>query len=462
MDTVEFSAKIDGLLAAQRQFFATGRTREVAFRVGQLKKLGTALKAREADILKALKKDLGKSEFEAYGSEVGFIYEDLAHTLKHIGRWAKPERVRTPLLHMPARSSIHPEPKGVVLVIGPWNYPHQLMMAPLIGAMAAGNTVVLKPSELAPATQEVIGALIRATFSPDYCALVEGGVAETTTLLQKRFDHIFFTGSVPVGRIVMRAAAEHLTPVTLELGGKSPCIVDEDTDLDVTARRIVWGKFFNAGQTCIAPDYLLVPQSIKKTLIDRMKREITAFFGVDPSQSPDYGRIIDERHFDRLVGMLAGADVVAGGQSDRATRYLAPTLLDNAKLGDLAMADEIFGPLLPILAYDTLDDALAVVRARPHPLACYVFTKRPAVEERIISEVKFGGGCINNTLIHIANPDLPFGGFGPSGLGAYHGKAGFDTFSHRKAVVKSTFLMDIKVRYPPYKNKIGLLRRLMG
>lgn len=455
------ATQLTELLERQKQFFATGRTRSVEFRIAQLKKLRDTLKAREDDMLKALKKDLGKAPFEAYGSEVGFVYEELSHTLKHINGWTKRERVATPLLHQPASSYIYPQPKGMILVIGPWNYPIQLMMSPLIGAIAAGNTVVLKPSEVAPACAQIIQSIVESTFSPDYCAVVMGGVPETTELLKQRFDHIFFTGSIPVGRVVMRAAAEHLTPVTLELGGKSPCIIDEDTDLDVTVRRVVWGKYFNAGQTCIAPDYLLVPKALKRDLIARMKAQITQFFGVDPAQSPDYSRIINKRHLDRLTDLLKGADLAVGGESNPESLYLAPTIVDNVKLGDPLMQDEIFGPIMPIIEYENLEDALNIVRERPHPLACYVFTNRSSVEERVISELAFGGGCVNNTLVHIANANLPFGGFGPSGLGAYHGKSGFDTFSHKKAILKSAFMFDVKIKYPPYGKRLSLLRKLM-
>lgn len=455
------TADMQKIIGRQRQFFDSGRTRGVDFRIAQLKKLQAAIKTHEEELLKALKKDLGKSGFEAYGSEVGTIYEELRHTMKQLPKWAKPISVGTPMLFQPSSSKLYPEPRGVALIIGPWNYPVQLMLAPLIAAIAAGNCTVLKPSELAPATALAITALIEKTFSPEFCAVIPGGVPETTALLAQRFDHIFFTGSVPVGRIVMRAAAEHLTPVTLELGGKSPCIVDTDTDIAVTARRIVWGKFYNTGQTCIAPDYLLVPKSIKNELLKAMKAEITSFFGVDPAKSPDYGRIINERHFDRLAALLEGAQVAVGGELDRSSLYMAPTIVDNAKLGDKIMEDEIFGPLLPVLEYETLDQAIDVVKQRSHPLACYVFTNRAAVEERIIRDIPFGGGCVNNTLVHFANANLPFGGCGNSGVGAYHGKVGFDAFSHHKSIVKSSFKMDVKLRYPPYGTRLGLLKKIM-
>lgn len=456
-----FTKDVQQILSRQRQFFDSGRTRNVDFRIAQLKKLQAAIKVHEEELLKALKKDLGKSGFEAYGSEVGTIYDELRHTLKSLPKWAKPRSVATPVLFQPSSSKIYLEPRGLTLIIGPWNYPVQLMLAPLIAAIAAGNCTVLKPSELAPATAQAVTSMIEKTFSPEFCAVVTGGVPETSALLAERFDHIFFTGSVPVGRVVMRAAAEHLTPVTLELGGKSPCIVDTDTDVEVTARRIVWGKFYNTGQTCIAPDYLLVPSSLKATLLAAMKREIVAFFGTNPATSPDYGRIINQRHFDRLVAMLSGAKVACGGDHDRASLYIAPTIVDDVKLSDKIMEDEIFGPLLPVMTYETLDEALAVIRQRSHPLACYVFTNRASVEERIINELSFGGGCVNNTLVHFANANLPFGGCGNSGMGAYHGQKGFEVFSHHKSIVKSSFKLDVKLRYPPYGNKLSLLKKIM-
>ncbi len=455
------SAEIRQLIERQRQFFETGKTRDAAFRIAQLKKLRASIKEMEPEILAALKKDLNKSDFEGYTSEVGFVYEELNHTLKHMQRWMRPKAVGTPMLYQPSQSKIYMQPKGTVLIIGPWNYPFQLLLAPLVGSIAAGNTAVVKPSEIAVATAEVVTKLIGKTFSPDYCGVVDGGVAETTALLKERFDHIFFTGSIPVGKIVMRAAAEHLTPVTLELGGKSPCLVDKDTDLAVTARRIAWGKFFNAGQTCIAPDYLLAPKSLKRDLLQAIKKEVQTFFGDDPAASPDYGRIVTPRHFDRLVGMLGKGEVVTGGQHDREKLYIAPTVVDGVGIDHKLMEDEIFGPILPVLEYETLDEALAIIKQRPTPLACYVFTNRKGFEERVINEVSFGGGCINNALVHIANPNLPFGGVGTSGMGAYHGQDSFDVFSHKKAVVKSSFMMDVKLKYPPYGNRLSLIRKFM-
>ena len=453
-------SEIQLIIQRQRQFFASGQTRSAAFRIAQLHRLKQGIKALEADILAALRLDLGKSGFEGYGTEVGFIYEEINHALAHIHEWMQPRSVPTPLVYQPALSKIYPQPKGVVLLIGPWNYPFQLLVAPLIGAIAAGNCALLKPSEMAPRTSAVLEQLIKQAYSPEFCTVITGGVPETTLLLKEHYDHIFFTGSISVGKVVMRAAAEHLTPVTLELGGKSPCFVDKDIDVNVTARRIVWGKFTNAGQTCVAPDYLLVDRAIKTKLVAAMKQQITALYGADPMSSPDYGRIVNLHHFDRLMA-LRGGNVVSGGHSDRTRLYIAPTLIDDAKLGDSIMAEEIFGPLLPILTFDTLDDGLAIARQRPNPLACYAFTKRRSFADRIIEDLPFGGGCINNALIHLGVPGLPFGGIGNSGMGSSHGEHSFQALSHMKSILKSPFMFDLPLKYPPYRKRLRLMRLLM-
>ena len=448
------------LIAHQKQYFFSGKTRSLEFRLAQLKKLQEVIRSFESEILAALREDLGKSAFEAYTSELAVVYEEINVARGNLPLWARTEHVPTPLVHQPSFSKIYVEPKGVVLIIAPWNYPFQLLLAPLIGAIAAGNCVVLKPSEYAPATSRIVVKMIEQAFAKEYCTVVEGGAQETQQLLEQHFDHIFFTGSIPVGKIVMRAAAEHLTPVTLELGGKSPCIVDSATNIKVTARRIVWGKFYNCGQTCVAPDYLLVPSSIKQDLFAAIKQTVSQFYGTDPQQSPEYGKIINTRHFDRLVGLLGG-NIVMGGQHDRQRLYLAPTLVDGISLADKIMEDEIFGPILPVIEYESLDEAFAIVRQRPNPLACYVFTSRREVEERVINELNFGGGCVNNTLIQTVNPYLPFGGVGSSGMGAYHGHHSFKTFSHSKGIVKSPQMIDVPLRYPPFKNRLKLIRRIM-
>lgn len=453
--------EIQQMMAEQQAFFRSGATRAYAFRAEQLERLSQALKAREGLLTEALAADLGKPALESYATEIGFLYGELIHTRKHLKRWMKPQRVGTPLTLFPSASDIYREPLGQVLIMAPWNYPINLLLAPLIGAIAGGNCAVLKPSELAPHTSRALAELVSETFPRKYVAVVEGGVQTAEALLHRRWDHIFFTGGTGIGRIVARAAAEHLTPVTLELGGKSPCIVMADADLELSARRIVWGKFVNAGQTCVAPDYLLVSAQVKEQLLDRMRHYVTQFFGPDPKASPDLARIISGRHFDRLAAMLEGGRIVVGGQTDRASRYIAPTIIDGVDLNHKSMAEEIFGPILPVLTFYDLDEAMAIVRRMPNPLALYLFTRSKAAQERIIHELPFGGGCINDTLVHLGNPNLPFGGIGESGLGAYHGPYSFATFTHPKAMVKNTFLFDIKVRYQPYLGKLKLLKRLM-
>lgn len=449
-------------LKLHRQYFNSGKTRSLEFRLGQLKALKQAIQRHEKEISEALQQDFGKPGFEAYATEVGFVLEEISFTLKHLPEWMEAEQVKTPLVHQPAQSRILHEPLGVCLIIGPWNYPFQLMIAPLIGAMAAGNCAMLKPSELTPRTSAVVQRLISSTFDPHYLSVVEGGVEANQALLELQFDHIFFTGSTRVGQIVMEKAAKHLTPVVLELGGKSPCIVDRGVPLEVTARRIVWGKFVNAGQTCVAPDYLLVPEDLHNDLVSAMKQAIQSFYGPDPRQSPDYARIISASHFERLLKLMQGTEVATGGQSDAASRYIAPTLLTGVSWEQPIMQEEIFGPLLPILTYDSLEEVLAQIQARPRPLALYLFSENSAHQQLVANRLSFGGGCINDTLIHLANPHLPFGGVGPSGMGAYHGRFSFETFSHRKSLVQRPLKMDLPLRYPPYPNwKDKVVRQVM-
>jgi aldehyde dehydrogenase (NAD+) len=445
-----------------RATFRSGRTRPLAWRVDALQRLRAIIKDREAEAIAALRADLGKPTLEAYAGELGFLVAEIDHTIKHLPGWMKPEKVSTPIANQPASSTVLREPLGVVLVIGPWNYPVQLTLGPLVGAIAAGNCVVVKPSEIASHTSALIARWL-GDFAPGAVAVVEGGVPETTQLLEQRFDHIFFTGSTAVGKVVMQAAAKHLTPVTLELGGKSPCIVDQHVDLTVAARRILWGKFWNAGQTCVAPDYLLVHEAVMDPLVERLKATLLEFYGDDPQKSPDYARIISDRHHKRLVGMLGeGGKVVVGGKHDEASRYFAPTIVDGAPLESKVMTEEIFGPVLPIVRVKSIREAIDFVNARPKPLALYVFSSDKGAQEQVLQETSSGGACVNDTIAHLSVPELPFGGVGDSGIGAYHGRSSFETFSHRKSVMAKATWVDVKLRYPPYGDNVKWVRRLLG
>ncbi len=460
--TASQQAEIEAIVATQRQYFNSGKTRPLAFRQGQLQALRSAIQRYESQIQSALKQDFGKSAFEAYATEIGFVLDELTHTLKHLPEWVEPEEVKTPLVHQPGSSQIVYEPFGVTLIIAPWNYPFQLLMDPLIGALAAGNCAVVKPSELTPATSRVMTELIKNTFDPHYVTSLEGGTEVSEVLLDQQFDYIFFTGSTRVGRIVMEKAAKHLTPVTLELGGKSPCIVDRGVPLEITARRIVWGKFLNAGQTCVAPDYILVPPEMKVDLIQEMARCLQDFYGTDPRQSPDYARIVNENHFDRLTSMIRPEQVALGGQHDRKERYIAPTILSPVDWDDPLMNEELFGPLLPVLTYRSLEEVIEKIQSRPRPLALYLFSENKAHQQMIVNRLSFGGGCINDTVIHLATPYLPFGGVGTSGMGSYHGRFSFETFSHRKALMQRQLKFDVPLRYPPYPGwKEKVVRRIM-
>ncbi|MCU0570472.1 MAG: aldehyde dehydrogenase [Oculatellaceae cyanobacterium Prado106] len=450
---------IQQLIRQQRDFFQTGQTQDLAFRRRQLKALQQATLNHEAEILAALKADLGKPVFEAYAADIGAIRE-IRYALKNLTDWAKPRRVPTALAAFPARSEVRPEPLGLVLIISPWNYPFQLFVVPLVSAIAAGNCAIVKPSELAPQTSRAIANLIRQTFEPQYISVVEGGVETSQALLQERFDHIFFTGGTAIGKVVMTAAAQHLTPVTLELGGKSPCIVDRYLHLQHAARCITWGKFLNAGQTCVAPDYLLVHRSIKTELLAAIAQNLQTFYGANPAQSPDYARIVSARHFERLVGLLEGQKIVVGGERDAGDRYIAPTVLDGVSWDDAVMQEEIFGPILPILEYEDLGEAIAQINARPKPLALYLFSTDKATQNRVLRETASGGVGINEMIIQAALPTLPFGGVGLSGMGKSHGKAGFDAFSNAKGIVSKPAWFDLKLRYAPYGNRIRFLKWL--
>jgi aldehyde dehydrogenase (NAD+) len=453
--------KIQTIVKEQKAFFDTGQTQNAVFRKAQLDILQKAIGENRSKILDALQQDLSKSAYEGYLTEVGIVLDEIRFIKKRLFKWAKARRVRTRLFQFPGSSYIYAEPYGVALIISPWNYPFQLVVGPLIGSMAAANCSVVKPSEYAPHTARVLNEIISDNFDPGYIAVVEGEAAVSRALLDENFDYIFFTGSVAVGKAVMRAAARHLTPVTLELGGKSPCIVDRDIDLDVAAKRICSGKFINAGQTCIAPDYLLVHEQIKTALLDRMKFFIHEFYGADPKLSADFPRIVNEKHFLRLAELMGAGNIIAGGQTDRRSLYIAPTIIDDIAWGDPIMGTEIFGPILPVLEYNHLSEAVSRVKALPRPLAFYYFSSNRQRAEQLIRDASFGGGCINDTLLHFANPHLPFGGTGSSGIGSYHGKKSFETFSHQKSILKRSFRLDAPLRYPPYGNKLRILEKIM-
>jgi len=438
------------LAGALSAHFATGSTKSLSWRLSQLDALEHFLMEREQDILEALHADLRKPAMEAFSSEIGFPIAELRLARKKLVSWMKPERVRTPLLAMPGRSYIYREPLGVTLIIGAWNYPFQLIVLPLIGAIAAGNCAALKPSELAPHVSALLARWIPKYFDPKAIRVVEGGPSETTALLRQNWDHIFYTGNGRVGRVVMEAAAKHLTPVTLELGGKSPCIVDESADLDTTAKRIVYGKFFNAGQTCVAPDYVLVHERVHDALVNRMVSTIREFYGDDPKQSADLSRIVNERHHARLTRLLDGADIVTGGETDRSERYVAPTILKNVNEDDAVMREEIFGPILPVISFSSVESAIGFVNRQAKPLALYLFSREREVQDRVLAGTSAGGTAINHVWLHIGVPELPFGGVGESGMGAYHGRHSFETFSHRRSVLKKPTLPDPPLIFPPY------------
>lgn len=450
------------LVARLRATFASGRTRPLSWRRAQLDGLLAMLVDHERDLLDALGADLAKPPLEAYGTEIGFAKREIEHARKNLERWAAPEKVRAPLPVQPARAWVQPEPLGAVLVIAPWNYPVQLTLAPLVGALAAGNCAVVKPSELAPTTSAVLARWIPDYTDRDAVAVVQGGVDETTALLAQRWDHVFYTGNGHVGRIVMRAAAEHLTPVTLELGGKSPAVVDRSADLAVAARRIAWGKYLNAGQTCIAPDYVLCHADVIEELTDGIRDAVRAFYGPDPRLSRDYARIVDTRHLRRLVGYLDEGEIAFGGESDEPTRYIAPTALRDVPDDAPCMREEIFGPVLPIRSVTDTDEAVDFVTARDKPLALYVFADNDVVARDVVERTSSGTVAVNATLFQVSVPDIPFGGVGASGMGAYHGRASFEVFSHAKGVLRKSTRPDPALAYPPYPRwKDRLLRRFL-
>ncbi len=451
--------EIEALLAKQRDFYKSGKTLSIPFRIAMLKKLRTAILTHEKQIADALYADLGKSEYESFMCECGIALSELSYMIKHTRRFAKEKRVRTPLAQFPSRSYQKPSPYGSVLIMSPWNYPFLLTLGPLANAIAAGNTAILKPSAYSPATGTLVARIIGECFPPEYIAVVTGGRAENTALLTQKFDLVFFTGSTAVGKEVLRHTAEHLTPAVLELGGKSPCIVDSSARLALAARRIVFGKFLNCGQTCVAPDYILCDVRIKDALISELKEQIRVQYGEDPLTNPDYGRIVNEKHFDRLLSLIDRDKTVLGGESDRARLKIAPTLLDGVTFDDAVMGEEIFGPILPILTYESFDEVIPRLSDRPKPLALYLFSENRQNIKAITERLSFGGGCVNDTVIHLATSNMGFGGVGESGMGAYHGKAGFNAFSHTKSIVSKGTRIDLPMRYQPYKQSFkGLLR----
>jgi aldehyde dehydrogenase (NAD+) len=449
------------LVERQRAYFETRVTLPLQWRRDQLQALDRAARKYEAEILAALKSDLSKSPEEAFLTEVGSIYGEIKAALKNVKTWMKPRRGSAPITIQPARAYQYADPLGVTLIIAPWNYPYQLSIAPLIGALAAGCTAVMKPSELSPATSSVLARMLSEAFPPEVVSVVEGGVEESKALLAERWDLIFFTGGTQVGRVVAEAAAKHLTPTILELGGKSPCIIDKSADLEVSARRIAWGKYVNAGQTCIAPDYVLVPPELKGRFAELLQKAVHRSYGADARTSGDYGRIISARHFERISALAADGKIAFGGERDASSRYFAPTVITDAPVSSPLMQEEIFGPLLPLVDCPSVDEAIRFVRSRPKPLALYSFARDAAVNERVLSETSSGGAVVNDVCVHFAAEGLPFGGVGESGLGGYHGKSSFDAFSHKKTVVKRPFALDMKLRYPLYGGKLSLFKRLM-
>lgn len=452
---------IKTIIHNQREFFVTDETKSIEYRTSQLKALLASIKKHEKEISAALKKDLNKSEFESYETEIGIVLHELRTAIRKLAKWNKPEKVKTPITLFHSRSYEYHDPYGVVLIMSPWNYPFQLTMMPLIGSIAAGNCSVVKPSEYSFYTSNIIEKIIRETFDEKYIAVMRGGREANKNIMGENFDYIFFTGSPAVGHAVMEAAARNLTPVTLELGGKSPCIVDNTADIDIAARRIIWGKLINAGQTCIAPDYLLVQEDIKDKLIGRMKKYICEFYGGHPENCEYYPKIINEKHFSRLQNLLKDGNILYGGNIVPERLTIAPTLVDNIDWDSPVMKEEIFGPIFPIMSFKNFEDILPVLKQKPKPLALYLFTTDNEHKKVILNNISFGGGCINDTITHIANSRLPFGGVGNSGTGQYHGKASFETFTHKKAVVKKYNYIDIALRYPPFKNNIRLLKKIM-
>lgn len=452
---------INELLCAQREFYLSGKTLPVKFRIEQLKKLYSAIKAHEQDICIALKSDLGKSHYEGFMCECGLVLSEISYLIKHTKAFARKKRVRTPVAQFHSHSYTQPIPYGNTLIMSPWNYPFLLTLEPLADAIAAGNTAIIKPSAYAPATSDIVSEIISECFEPEYIAVVTGGRKENSELLRQKFDFVFFTGSQSVGKEVLRHTAEHLTPAVLELGGKSPCIVDRSANIKLAAKRIVFGKFLNCGQTCVAPDYILCHRDIKENFINAVIDEIKKQFGDDALENANYGKIINKKHYDRLSGLIDKKKVVFGGKSDEENLKISPTVMDNVNYDDAVMGEEIFGPIMPVLAFDSFDNVINELKTKPKPLALYLFTSNKKQIQRVNTEVSYGGGCINDVIIHLATTSMGFGGVGESGMGAYHGKDGFLAFSHTKSIVNKKTWIDLPMRYAPYNKKLyGKLLKL--
>jgi aldehyde dehydrogenase (NAD+) len=451
---------MEQVVKKQQQFFNAGKTLDITFRKQQLRTLKRILKNNEEKIYEALDEDFRKPPFESHATELFVLYQEIDHLLANIDRWAKTKKVKSSIINFPSKSFIKPQPYGVVLVIAPWNYPVQLSLSPVLGAIAAGNTAILKPSEHAPQTSSILAALINSNFDPGFLHVAEGAAETTQSLLSQPLDYIFFTGSTHVGKIIMKSAADQLTPLTLELGGKSPAIVDKTADLSTAAKRIAWGKFINAGQTCVSPDYVYVHTSLHTQLCRLIEQEIRSFYGDDPSQSDDFARIINDKHFDRIANLIESEKVFYGGNTDSDTRYIEPTIMTEVSWDDAVMQEEIFGPILPILPFDDLEGIIATLQRKSKPLALYLFSTDNENQKKVMRNLQFGGGCINDTVAHLGNTELPFGGIGNSGFGLYHGKASFDTFTHPKSIMKKSNWLDITLRYPPYEGKLKWLKKL--
>lgn len=461
---MNFTSKdVENMITEQRQFYFSRATKSVKFRKEQLKKLKKSILKYEKEILNALYLDLRKSEFEAYATEIGIVLDSISYMVKHVEEWMEPEAVKTPIQYQMGKSFIVREPYGVTLIIGPFNYPFQLVMEPLVGAIVGGNTAIVKPSETSVHTAAIIKKVIEETFHPSYIRVVEGEKDEVTALIHASFDYIFFTGSVAVGKVVAKAAAERLTPIALELGGKSPAIVDQTANLEVAAKRIVWGKFTNTGQTCVAPDYLLVHKDVYDRFMKILKETIRSFYGKNPLKSPDYGRIVNLRQFDRLQQIIKEERdaITFGGRIDRDDLYIEPTIIEYVKWTSPSMQEELFGPILPVMMYNDLPLAIHQIRQLPKPLAAYFFSEHEKATQYFLEELPFGGGCINDTITHVGNLHLPFGGVGPSGVKAYHGKASFENFTHAKSILKKSSKLETNVLFPPYNQKVKIVRSIM-